>query len=357
VIGNSGYTGDWNDLGGLPQNDAIDVAQKLCQLGFDVTLGYDLTLDKFKDALTLFKQQQLVSGTELFYYSGHGIQVNDANYLVPLAVGADELSSKGIRLEDVYSSLDDTSLGHQSLMKIIILDACRDFKAGSKKGFSRPDNAPENTIVAYSTAPDSASSSVGGNGQNSLYTQHVLDYLGEPGLTLEALFNLVRNAVYEASHHYQTPWESNSAFTSFQFEPPLKIQDATWQAPNPDDLVIVTLNGTPVIETWRGQGADTKWVSISKYLHPGPNSFTVQVYNDKTTVGGQPLWWPGAKREGWRYTLNTKIEGTDSGSWSESQDVPDEAHWGTLFEVLHGRVLVDPVTGQVRMEDVIKVPH
>jgi hypothetical protein len=290
----------------------------------------------------------------LFYYSGHGVQVNDINYLIPLGVTYAKVSKDAIALDDIFIALDsDLTGGNANLTKIVVLDACRDEKGNLSTGLARPDNAPTGTLIAYATAPDSPSSASGDNKRNSLYTEYLLKYLGTPGLGLNDLFTQVRSDVYEASAHIQVPWESTSTKSSFQFEPALRIESLEFNAPSPDDLVIVLLNDKPAIENWR-DGKDPGWINVTASLHPGSNHLEVQVYNDRTYRNGLP-WNP---REGWHYTLKTRVAGVESESWSEGQDDGiDKAHWGALFTTLTGNVLVDPKTGKVTFSGVMKVPH
>jgi hypothetical protein len=359
VIGESSYDGiTWPPLEGVPLNDALDMAHHLCDIGFSVDLGADLDSSKFRDALLAFEKNTPKRAVRLFYYSGHGLEANGVNYMIPLGIQQGDVATKAPKLDDIFSALDDDRLGgNVDLTKIIILDACRDLKGRIGSGLGRPDNAPNGSVIAYATAPASSSTASGDNQRNSLYTEYLLRQIGVPGLSLEELFNRVRNDVYRESSHLQIPWESSSTLTKFLFEPALKIEKTELEAPDPDDLVIVSINGSPVIENWRG-AAQEAWIDVTGQLRPGANSLTVQVYNDKTMVGNQPTWWPGAKREGWRYSLNLKLSGTDAGSWNDRQDDGvDDAHWGALFTTLTGMISVDAKTGKVAVSNILKLPH
>jgi hypothetical protein len=359
IIGDSSYDDiTWPSLKGLPLNDALDMAQHLCNVGFSIDVGADLDASGFRSALKAFSSNMPKKGVRLFYYSGHGLEAEDINYLIPVGLPQSDIVTKAPTLDDVFSALDNDRLGgNVDLTKIVILDACRDMKSKIGTGFTRPNTAPSGSIIAYATAPASSSSASGDNNRNSLYTEYLLNQIGIPGLGLEDLFGLVRNDVYKASSHFQIPWESSSTLSTFRFEPPLTIDKTELQAPDPDDLVVVSINGSPVIENWR-EGVPAAWIEVTDRLRPGTNSLTVQVYNDKTMSGNQPVWWPGAKREGWHYTLNSKVSGAASGSWSDRQDDGvDDAHWGALFTTLSGSILVDGHTGKVTIRNVSKQPH
>src|SRR5438045_3395395 len=80
VIGNSAYkhTGDLAN----PKNDATDMAVALKTRRFQVIEGYDLDKASLDQKVRDFAAA--LSGAEagVFFYAGHGIQVDGKNYLV-----------------------------------------------------------------------------------------------------------------------------------------------------------------------------------------------------------------------------------------------------------------------------------
>src|SRR5262245_65237710 len=74
VIGNAAY----GELGILrnPVNDASDMAAMLQQLKFEVTLLRDVGLRAMHEAVDTFSRQLRQDGVGLFYFAGHGVQVN-----------------------------------------------------------------------------------------------------------------------------------------------------------------------------------------------------------------------------------------------------------------------------------------
>ena len=84
VIGNSDYDASIGKLKN-PTNDAEDIAIKLKNLNFNVTLLKNATRRDMSDAISGFgeklKQKDVVG---LFYFAGHGIQVGGSNYLIPI---------------------------------------------------------------------------------------------------------------------------------------------------------------------------------------------------------------------------------------------------------------------------------
>ena len=110
-------------------------------------------------------------------------------------------------------------------LNIVILDACRDnplargFRSGSS-GLARMD-APKGTIVAYSTSPGKLA--FDGKGRNSPYTAALVDYMDDPGLTIEQVFKKCRRRIDRATNGKQIPWESTSLTGDFYFSSKKKI--------------------------------------------------------------------------------------------------------------------------------------
>ena len=216
VIGNGNYsTGPLKN----PVNDARDIAQALRDLGFDVIDKENVSQTDMKRSIRNFGEKIRNSDVALFYYAGHGVQVNGENYLIP--VGAtiekqEEIEYESINVGFVLAQMTNSG----SRINIVILDACRnDPFAQSFRSQSRGlalINAPSGTLIAYATAPGSVASD--GPGRNGLYTQELLQNLRSPGLSVEEVFKRVRIGVREKTQGKQTPWESSSLVGSFYFK-------------------------------------------------------------------------------------------------------------------------------------------
>ncbi|OIN98141.1 MAG: hypothetical protein AUJ49_13800 [Desulfovibrionaceae bacterium CG1_02_65_16] len=208
VIGNSAY-GD-KPLKN-PANDARDVARALERLGFDVQLKTDAKLRDIEESIRDFGLKLKRGGVGLFYYAGHGVQVQGVNYLVP--IGARLSSESDVKYEcvdagRVLGKMEDA--GNE--LNLVILDACRNnpfarsFRS-AEQGLARMD-APTGSLVAYATAPNSVASD--GGGKNGLFTKYLLQNIGTPGITIEEMFKRVRIGVMNETAKKQVPWESSS---------------------------------------------------------------------------------------------------------------------------------------------------
>lgn len=217
VIGNGAYSA--SPLKN-PVNDSMDMARLLEQLGFTVMHRHDVGLREMETSVREFGHMLETGGTGLFYYAGHGMQVEGRNYLIP--VDAIIKSQSDVRFEAldvgrVLGKMEDAGNG----LNIVILDACRDnpFANGfrsARSGLARMD-APSGTLIAYATAPGSVAED--GNGRNGVYTKNLLAHIATPGLPVEQVFKHVRIGVIRDTNQKQVPWEASSLTGDFYFAP------------------------------------------------------------------------------------------------------------------------------------------
>ncbi|GAK57617.1 uncharacterized protein containing caspase domain-protein [Candidatus Vecturithrix granuli] len=219
VIGNANYL---NDPLSNPINDAHAMSKVLENLRFEVITYENVNQSDMKRAIDEFGQKLKNYDVGLFFYSGHGVQVNGENYLIPVDANPRneaDIEYDGVNVGRVLAKMKNAN----SLTNIVILDACRDnpfekswTKSLTTKGLTFM-NAPTGSIIAYATAPgkvaydDSTKS-------NSFYTAALLDYIGMPNISILEMFQQVRTRVIEATNGKQTPWESTSLTRNFYFK-------------------------------------------------------------------------------------------------------------------------------------------
>jgi uncharacterized caspase-like protein len=82
VIGNASY----RNVRPLqnPVNDAQAMTKALRLAGFETILVEDAGKEQMEQALQTFRNRLLPGDVALFYYSGHGFQMEHQNYLVPI---------------------------------------------------------------------------------------------------------------------------------------------------------------------------------------------------------------------------------------------------------------------------------
>src|SRR5262245_54932821 len=208
VIGNSNY-----EQGPLrnPVNDARAMGNTLKDLGFDVTLSFNLNLRQMDEAMRAFGHKIKDGGVGLFYYAGHGVQVDGVNYLAPVGARVEKEQDVKFEMLDVGKVTAEMEAAKNGL-NILILDACRNnpFVRAFRSANSglAPINAPSGTYIAFATAPGTTASD--GEGENGLYTQELLTNLKQPGLRLEDVFIRTRVSVKKKSNDVQVPWENGA---------------------------------------------------------------------------------------------------------------------------------------------------
>jgi formylglycine-generating enzyme required for sulfatase activity/uncharacterized caspase-like protein len=237
VIGNAGYAvGRLNN----PVLDARAMAQALRGLGFEVLAREDVNHQGLRRAIADFGERIAGGGVGLFYYSGHGLQVNGRNFLVP--VDAELKSERYVPVEtvDVDSVLAQMQEA-KTRVNVVILDACRNnpfaqrFK-GLTRGLAFMD-APAGTYMAYATAPGSVADD-GEPGKNGIYTSELLRTLRQPGLKIEDVFKRVRAGVQQRTSQRQNPWDASSLTGDFFFD--LRTASAAPVPPPPPPRPITT---------------------------------------------------------------------------------------------------------------------
>lgn len=213
IIGNSDYA----FVSPLPNptNDATDVAASLKRLGFSVTLGTNLDYNQMRLMVRDFGETATDADIVLVYFAGHGIEIDNTNYLIPVnaQLKSDrDVEFEAIRLDAVMGAID----GSQGV-KIVLVDACRNnpFVADMARttatrsigrGLARID--PGGVLVGYSAR--GGTTSLDGDGRNSPYALAVLKYIGEPGLELGKMFRKVRDSVLETTGGDQEPFTYGS---------------------------------------------------------------------------------------------------------------------------------------------------
>ncbi len=212
VIGN----GNYKQVGALenPPNDAKLMAETLRGLDFNVIEVIDASQLQMKRAVRDFGAKLNEAGREgvgLFYYAGHGVQVNGANYIIPVDAVIDSEGDVDIESVNANSILSMMEYSNARL-SFVVLDACRNnpysrgFRSATR-GLAKM-SAPTGSFVAYATSPGDVA--VDGKGQNSPYTASLAKHMSEPGVPIEKVFRNVRNEVRSATSNQQTPWESSS---------------------------------------------------------------------------------------------------------------------------------------------------
>ncbi len=217
VIGNSAYP-KWPLRN--PSNDARAVSQALTEVGFATTTALDVSLPNLDRTVSTFVTKVRQGDVVAFYYAGHGIQLEGENYLVPVDFDAkDEVDAKYAAY--AASRIQERIEKAGARVTLVVLDACRNNPFAASRtvgGGLAAMGTGKGTLIAFATAPGKTADD-NPKGNNGLFTTHLITALKEPGLTLDQVFNRVRERVHNASGGRQVPWTVSSVIGDVYLRP------------------------------------------------------------------------------------------------------------------------------------------
>jgi TPR repeat protein len=337
VVGNSNYV----SVSALPNpaNDAHAVAEKLWESGFEVIETIDADREKMLADLATFRSRLREGSEALFFYAGHGVQINGRNYLIP--VSASPASVADLTAQSIDAQLFvDIMANSGAKLNLVMLDACRNnpfteitqaetsvietraLSIGASKqevarglealagastgGLAEMTAGDTETMISFATAPGSVA--FDGVGQHSPYTQALVDNIDEPGLELSELFRRVRGDVRETTDGDQIAWTTSTLESRFYFKPEGgNLRETTTGMTAASD----TLGGLPprrILDRtfWRAIRETDRPDAFAAYLRTMPDGTFAdearQKLRDlgvdaKTLLPDDPLFAPAISRE------------------------------------------------------------
>ena len=228
---------------GNARADAKAVADALKATNFKVTLKQDVTLQAMKEALRSFKSEVAGGDEVIFYYAGHGVQLEGNNYMIPVDTAgesADQLKDDSVSLQRVLDDMQD----QKARFTLAIIDACRDnpFKSNGRALRTRglaPVTAADGQAVLYSAgAGQEALDNLGPRDKdpNGVFTRVLIKEMKTPGLSFDQVIHEVREQVVQLAKsvdHVQTPGYYSQFTGDFFFTAAAPGQNASvTQAPN-----------------------------------------------------------------------------------------------------------------------------
>lgn len=230
VIGNSQYA----ELSSLPNpaNDARDIAAALGGMGFTVMLGVDKDEDGFAQLLDDFGTSAQGASVALFFYAGHGLQLESENYLIPVDAKLDTrlaLKRETFPLDDIMESMAGAEVS------LIFVDACRSFPiegtffATGKERVVRvngpaPVEARRNSFIGFSASPGQVA--LDGSTANSPFASAMLEFLPKSGLEVSTMFAEVSSRVRDSTRGAQVPQSWANLAQPLMLQPPEREQVA-----------------------------------------------------------------------------------------------------------------------------------
>ncbi len=227
VIGN----GDYKFAPQLdnPVPDAKAVAAAFKRLGFQVIEGYDLSIAQMRSTLSNFTAALPDSEAAVVYYAGHGVFVDDENYLLPTDIALKAPSD--LDLNAIGVSLVLRQMRREERANVVILDACRNNPFAEQlartktraivgeQGLSRIEgDLARGSLIAFASDPKSVALD-GRPGEHSPFTKALLDHLEDSNASVETVMSRVRAEVWEATKNQQLPWVNTSLIGELDLNP------------------------------------------------------------------------------------------------------------------------------------------
>ncbi len=227
VIGNGAYL--YAPKLDNPIVDAKAFAASLRRLGFQVTEGYDLTSAQMRTTVAEFAKALPDSQAALVFYAGHGVSLDEENYLLPTDIQLK--SPTDLDLNAISVSLVLRQMRREERVNIVVLDACRDnpFAADlaraktravvGERGLSRVEGElARGALIAFASDPKSVALD-GRPGEHSPFTKALLDHIEDPGVSIDTVMSRVRSEVWDETKNRQLPWVNTSIIGEFELNP------------------------------------------------------------------------------------------------------------------------------------------
>ncbi len=242
VIGNGSYS-----ISPLknPVGDAKDMAKSLENLNFEVILLTDSTKREILSGFKTFSNKLSPDSVGLFYYAGHGTQIDSKNYLIPIGANieiASDVEFEGVVLDRLIRTMENSKVNKS----LIFLDACRDnpYVSSSRSGSrgltvvsAKSSEGSAGSLISFATSPGSIAAD--GDGNNGTFTTALLKYMSEPGLEINQVMTKVRADVMGNTDGKQQPWTNVSLTEDFFF-----VEQVTFNTPTNNTIIFEELYGS-----------------------------------------------------------------------------------------------------------------
>ena len=267
-------------------NDAKAVSEALQLADFQGNPEFNLTRSEFNKKWQEFLEKIQPEDTVAFYFSGHGVEIEGLNYLLPRDVPfiqygrQAQLRRESLAVSEFLLDLWD----RKPRVVLFILDACRDNpmippeyrgKGAYKKkgGLAKIEPLPKGTFIMYSAdSSQIALESLPGKkdkNPNSVYTRVLVPLLKTPKLSIVKLAVRLRQkveALAQTVNHEQSPSYSDKLSNSFNF---CLNGCGTSEESNADQIF--------EIDFWRGVKEINKPSYYKEYLKQFPSGIFAEV--------------------------------------------------------------------------------
>ena len=222
IIGNDAYA-DAPLRNAVNDARSIDKALTEIEHKFETLVVENATLKHMQRAVALFVDSLKENDVALIYYAGHGIQLGDENFLVPVDFAAEDAASAKFAAFNANELLERVGAKKPKLL-MVLLDACRNnpFKVSRSMGTGglAPVGAGvKGSIIVLSTAPGRTASD-NPTGDNTFFNIAVVENIRKKDMEVNEMFNAVKRSVSGMSNDEQRPWTNSDYAGRWYFHPP-----------------------------------------------------------------------------------------------------------------------------------------
>ena len=249
------------DLPGI-EDDVNRFSDRLKQLGFEVTVAKNPGIKEAKGAVDAFGERlKEPDAVGLFYFSGHGGEFEGANYLIPktAVIGASsDLDSEALNSKRLLNKMEASG----AKVNLVFLDCCRNEFSKTKSAASSPGGmaamSARGTFIGFATA---SAKEANASSDGSIYTNALLNHMGERGLSITDMHTKVTGEVSRATEELgvpQTPFQYSGLSSLFYFVPP--DQPAPPPLPPPPRPPVPPVPPVPPPDDPRPPAAQSPWM-------------------------------------------------------------------------------------------------
>jgi len=263
VIGNSAYRpqGELTN----PRNDATDVAAALKMHGFQVIEGFDLDKVALDRKLRDFAAALAGADVGLFFYAGHGLQVDGVNYIIP--IDAQLMTLAQLEVETTRFNAVQRIMESEDRTNILFFDACRNnpFARNLAQAMGTrstaigrglaPVQSGHGTLISFSTQPDNTAEDGIGR-RNSPFSGALVRHLSSSNDEIMALLVDVRVDVMRETNRKQIPWEHTALTGRFYFK--------AGANPAPPPYILNPVLPAPATPQTNTSDLERSWVALNQ---------------------------------------------------------------------------------------------
>ena len=263
VIGNANYEGVLKLRNA--NNDAHLLAQRLQGAGYTTELIDNANRQTMYEAIGRLADHLNQGGVGVFYYAGHGAEIKERNYLIPVNVSLKVLGAipqESVPVDDLLKRLRES----HAHLSIVLLDACRNdpsslvfeqrYRGIPSTGFmaEKPANG---MVIAYATQPGERA--LDGEGRDGPFALALAEWIVKPGMPLEEAIKHVMTDVRAKTKDEQRPWMATSLIGNFVLVPTaaqhieltaVKTTQPTTSAHTRGQIATSTVSDSPPLLQW-----------------------------------------------------------------------------------------------------------